>query len=154
MNIAPLKAAGATGLVMLALATATSAAVARGPVPAPSPGIHPQATSTSRSHCPCSDGIVPWPPEAIAHKAPSATVADLMRSGGGQPGDVSSRAKPSQASVGTAVRRLHPETGVFDWAAAAVGAGAAAGIGLLLAAAVRAISRRRWHAEVTAGIRR
>ena len=158
MNIAPLRAACRTGLLLGALSVIVSPAAAQGPVPGPvtphvtvvsadatgiavssASGVQcpcnpdlPRHTAVSvrSSLCPCNAGLPDGPTAAIALHANTGRV-DL----------VSAPANPAPV--------LQPSE-TFDWADAGVGAGAAMIAALIAVAGALAFSRRRAHGQLTA----
>ena len=129
MNIALLKAACASGLLLVALSALASTTAAMGPSQAyqaphqappagawPVPGLGSPATVRADAG-------------GTASVSSSPTYSDPIRSGGFQ--------------LGVASASAIQTSGRFDWADASVGAGVTAGIGLLVAGGAMVFSRRR-----------
>jgi hypothetical protein len=124
MNIALLKAACASGLLLVALSAISPPAGAVTPAGAwPVPGLGSPATV--RAHA-----------GGTASVSSSATYSDPIRSGGFQ--------------VGVASAPAIQTSGRFDWADASVGAGVTAGIGLFLAGGALMFGRRRVREQLRA----
>jgi hypothetical protein len=170
MTVASLRAACATGLVLVALLAISSPAAARGPEHAYR-GSSSAVVAGARGgfevvleaavQCPCNPDLprsgaagvpiipvsavqCPCNPDLPRASSPSTE----LRSGGGQIRGGLTTGSPEPA-IARSVPLSAPREG-FDWTDAGVGAGAAAGIGLLLAATTRALSRRRLHGQVRA----
>jgi hypothetical protein len=172
MYAAPLRAAGVTGLVLVALSVTASAAATMDPsMQHRSPygrGTISASTQSSAS-CPCNTGLPDGPSGALvttglhATGTPASAIrpAASTQSSASCPCNTGLPDGPSGVLVttglhatGTPASAIRPAASTtFDWADAAVGAGVTAVICLLLASAVGAIGRRRWLAKVAAASR-
>jgi hypothetical protein len=138
MNIAPLRAARTTGLLLIALSALSSPAAAMGPAPVAQPAAVATAGGISNSsvsdvQCPCNPDL---PVRHAASVSSAAAYSDPIRSGGFQ--------------LGVASAPAIQTSGTFDWADASVGAGVTAGIGLFLAGGALMFGRRRVHEQLRA----
>jgi hypothetical protein len=157
MNVTPHRAVHLAGLLLVALCALSSAAAAKGPEwayrasPPAAVGTSslngsdgcpcnaglPQASvvnASSPAGCPCNAGLPDGPSSALTARVPSENIV------------------PARAA--RQVRVVHAPAkqprGTFDWAAASVGAGVTAGIGMLVAGGALLFGRRRVRGQLRA----
>jgi hypothetical protein len=158
MNVTPLRAVHLAGLLLVALCALSSAAAAKGPEWAyrasPPAAVGTSSLSGSDGQCPCNAGL----PQASVVNASSPAGCPCNAGLPDGPSSALSARVPSEnivpASAARQVSVVHAPAnqprGTFDWAAASVGAGVTAGIGLLVAGGALLFGRRRVRGQLRA----
>jgi hypothetical protein len=157
MTVTPLRPVRLAGFLLVALCILSSATTAKGPELAygapPPAAVGTSSSSVSDVQCPCNAGLprasvvnaspAGCPCNAGLADAPSGALSASVASGNIVPAGAVRRVRVVHA------RSTQPR-GTFDWAAASVGAGVTAGLGLLVVGGALLFSRRRVRGQLQA----
>jgi hypothetical protein len=158
MSVTPLRPVGLAGFLLVAPCVLSSAATAKGPELAdgasPPAAVETSGSSVSDVQCPCNAGL----PRASVGNASSPAGCPCNAglpdgpAGARSAGVASGKIVPAGAvrQVRVVHAPVNQPRGTFDWAAASVGAGVTAGIGLLVAGGALLFGRRRVRGQLRA----